>query len=110
MSRSLILLPRLSEKAYALSEAVNTYVFDIPSSANSHSVARAVEAQYKVSVRAVRIAGVPGKTGRMIRRGRIVGQSKRADIKKAYVTLKDGEKLPLFAAAEETKKPAKENK
>lgn len=109
MSKSLALNPRLSEKAYALSEIRNTYIFDVPYEANRHTIARAVEAQYEVSVKSVRIAGVPGKTGRNIRRGRIVGHSKRSDIRKAYVTLKEGDKLPIFAAVEEAK-PSKESK
>lgn len=109
MSKSLALNPRLSEKAYALSELHNTYIFDVAYEANRHSIARAVEAQYEVSVTAVRVASVPGKTGRTIRRGRVVGQSKRSDIRKAYVTLKEGDKLPLFAA-EQDAKPAKEAK
>lgn len=109
MSKSLSLNPRLSEKAYALSELTNTYIFDVPYSANRHTIARAVEAQYEVDVKSVRIAGVPGKTGRNIRRGRIVGQNKRSDIRKAYVTLNDGDKLPLFAS-EQDSKPEKESK
>lgn len=109
MSKSIALSPRLSEKAYALSELRNTYVFDVPYSANRHTVAQAVSAQYDVGVVGVRIASVPGKTGRSIKRGRIVGQSKRSDIRKAYVTLKDGDKLPLFAV-EQDAKPAKESK
>ncbi len=109
MNSPIALNPRLSEKAFALSELTNTYIFDVPYSANRHSVARAVKAQYEVDVKSVRIAGVPGKTGRTIRRGRIVGQSRRSDIRKAYVTLKEGDKLPLFAAEKDTK-PAKESK
>lgn len=109
MNLPIALNPRLSEKAYALSELTNTYIFNVPYSANRHSIARAVEAQYSVGVRSVRVASIPGKTGRAIRRGRIVGQSQRADIRKAYVTLKEGDKLPLFAAEKDTK-PAKEAK
>ena len=107
--RPVAITPRLSEKAYALSELHNTYIFDVPSDANRHSVARTIESQYEVGVTGVRIASVPGKTGRTIRRGRVVGQSKRSDIRKAYVTLKEGDKLPLFAT-ETDAKPAKEAK
>lgn len=103
MNLPIALNPRLSEKAYALSELTNTYIFDVPYSANRHNIARAVETQYSVSVKSVRVASVPGKTGRAIRRGRIVGQSRRSDIRKAYVTLNEGDKLPLFAAEKETK-------
>jgi ribosomal protein L23 len=59
----------------------------------------------------VRIAGVPGKTKRSFRRGgRNVFKGSRSDIRKAYVTLKEGDKLPIFQAVEEANVPAKETK
>jgi len=98
--------PRLSEKAYALSEQRNTYIFDVDSAANKFDVAVAVATQYKVGVTKVRMAGVPGKAKRTYRqRGRKSLQGQRSDIRKAYVTLKEGDKLPIFAAVEEPKKP-----
>lgn len=98
--------PRLSEKAYGLSELRNTYIFDVRPGANKFEVAKAVAAQYEVKVEKVRIAGVPGKTMRAYRqRGRRSLSGRRSDIRKAYVTLKDGDKLPIFAAVEEPKAP-----
>ena len=108
MSKSIILRPRVSEKAYALSEALNTYVFDVSSDVNKHSIADSVTAQYEVAVTKVRIASIPGKAKRSYRkRGRNV-EAQRSDIRKAYVTLKAGDSLPIFAgmkeaAAEEAK-------
>jgi ribosomal protein L23 len=111
MSKELVLKPRLSEKAYQLSELRNTYIFDIPAEANRHSVSRAVESQYGVGVIKVRIANIPAKTHRSIRnKGRSVRIFSRTDVRKAYVTLKEGDKLPLFAAVEEGSKPEKEKK
>lgn len=102
----LTLKPRVSEKAYGLSELRNTYIFDIPSGVNKFDVAKAVADQYNVSVTNVRVAGVPGKATRSYRqRGRKSINSKRSDIRKAYVTLKEGDKLPIFAAAEEAEAP-----
>ena len=102
----LALKPRISEKAYGLSEARNVYIFDIPADTNKFDVAGAVADQYKVSVTKVRIAGVTGKATRSYRqRGRKSLSSKRSDIRKAYVTLKAGDKLPIFAAAEEPTAP-----
>ena len=110
MSKNIVLKPRLSEKAYGLSEQLNTYVFDIPVDANKHSVALAVIAQYEVGVTSVRIASIPGKAKRSYRkRGRNVS-AQRSDIRKAYVTLKEGDKLPLFAGMEEEPKAEKETK
>ena len=102
----LTLKPRISEKAYALSEQVNVYIFDVPGDANKFDVAKAVKSQYEVDVTNVRMAGVPGKAVRSYRnRGRRSINSKRSDIRKAYVTLKEGDKLPIFAAVEEAKAP-----
>jgi ribosomal protein L23 len=111
MSKTVVLKPRLSEKAYQLSEQRNTYIFNIPVEANRHTVARGIEAQYEVTVDKVKIASVPGKSQRSIRRkGRSVRTFKRSGVRKAYVTLKEGDKLPLFAAVEEGAKPEKESK
>jgi ribosomal protein L23 len=105
------LKPRVSEKAYALSEQANTYIFDVPSGANKLDTSKAVTFQYEVTVTGVRMAGIPGKRLRTYRqRGRKFVQGQRSDIRKAYVTLKVGDKLPIFAAVEEPKTPEKETK
>ena len=102
----LILKPRVSEKGYALSEQDNTYIFQVPASANKFDIAKAVAGQYEVEVTSVRIAGVPGKAVRAYRnRGRRSIEAKRSDIRKAYVTLAEGHKLPIFAAVEESEAP-----
>jgi len=102
-----ILKPRMSEKAYGLSQALRTYVFDIPSHTNRHSVADAVAEQFGVTVDKVNIAAVKGKAKRTFlnRRGKFV-RGMRSDIKKAYVTLKEGDSLPIFAAEEEAETKA----
>jgi large subunit ribosomal protein L23 len=100
------LKPRISEKAYAQSEASNVYIFDVPANANKFEVAKAVAAQYEVGVTNVKIASVPGKSVRAYRqRGRRSINGKRSDIRKAYVTLKEGDKLPIFAAVENPEAP-----
>lgn len=109
MSKSTILQPLLSEKTYAQSNN-RVYVFNIEKGVNKHTVSRAVEAQFDVKVSTVNIANIGGKAKRIIS---ITGkrtknaEGKRKDIRKAYVTLKDGFSLPLFAAVEEA--AAKEN-
>jgi len=60
--------------------------------ANKTEVKQAVERLFKVKVAEVRTANLEGK---MRRRGRFVGH--KPDWKKAYVKLKDGEKVPDFA-------------
>lgn len=102
-----MLKPRLSEKAYGLSQVRNTYVFDVSSDANKHTVAQAVAKQYDVQVIKVNIANIAGKNKRTFlnRRGKFV-KGQRSDTKKAYVTLKDGDKLPIFAQEEEAEAKA----
>lgn len=106
MSKTASLLPRLTEKTYGLSSAASqVYVFDVETSANKHSVARAVEAQFEVKVTSVNIANNKGKAKRTIaKKGRKVYSGKEAASKKAYVTLKPGDSLPFFAAIEEEEK------
>ncbi len=102
MSRSMNLKPRLSEKSYGLSQVRNTYVFDVPGDSNKQTVAEAVRDQYEVTVENVNIANINGKHKRTFlnRRGKFV-RGQRSNVKKAYVTLKEGDKLPIFAAEEE---------
>src|SRR2546421_22041 len=99
MSKTMVLKPRVSEKTYALSEERNAYVFEVPAATSKHEVAKAVAAQYEVGVVNVRMASVPGKKLRSYRRrGRVTHRGFRSGIRKAYVTLKEGDKLPIFAA------------
>lgn len=109
MEKQMILKPRLSEKTYALSVAGNVFSFEVPGDANKHTVARAVEAQFGVSVVEVNIINVKGKSVRTVRKGGRPTAGKRSDVKKAYVTLKDGDTLPFFDVEEEAK-PAKADK
>lgn len=109
MSKTLTLKPRLSEKAYGQSESANTYVFDIPKATNSQQVAQAVAVQYDVGVKIVRISAGSTKNLRSYKgRGRFIKAS-RSNLRKAYVTLNEGDKLPLFAAEEKTKKGKEKN-
>ncbi len=105
MSKTLALKPIMSEKAYAMSQANGTYVFGVAQKTTVHEVARAVIAQYKVGVAKVRISTLPGKKKTVMRRKtRLNRPGQRNDVRKAYVTLKEGDKLPIFAAVEEAEK------
>lgn len=107
MEKTIALRPRLSEKAYLLSETRRTYVVEVPASASRDLVAKAVAAQFNVTVEGVNILNVKGKAKRTIRKGGRPTMGKRSDVKKAYVTLKEGDKLPFFADPEEDKKDKK---
>lgn len=110
MDKTMTLYPRISEKAYALSEAHNTYVVEVPGDANKLSVAGAVRVQFGVTVTNVRMVNVKGKTKRTVRKGGRPTMGKRSDVKKAYVTLKEGDSLPFFADVKEEPKAASDKK
>ena len=98
------LKPRLSEKTYALSQSGNVYVFVVPGDANKNTVASSVTAQFKVTVESVNIANQQGKAKRSVRKGGRPVAGKQSDFKKAYVTVKKGDSIPVFAAVEEAEK------
>jgi large subunit ribosomal protein L23 len=106
MSNAITLRPRLSEKTYGLSEQ-RVYVVEVPVDANKHTVARAVEVQFEVKVDKVNIVNVKGKAKRIVSltgKRQVNANGKRANKKKAYVTLAEGHSLPFFAAIEEEEK------
>lgn len=98
---SMILKPRVSEKSYGLSLDRNTYVFDVPSDSNKHTVKAAVEAQFDVNVVSVNIAVAKGKAKRSYRKRKQPIAGSRPDRKRAYVTLKQGDSIAVFNAADE---------
>ncbi|HSX44747.1 MAG TPA: 50S ribosomal protein L23 [Candidatus Saccharimonadales bacterium] len=100
MSKTMTLRPRISEKAYGLSQSTNVYVFHVPAEANRLTVSRAVAEQFKVTVTNIKMLNQKGKTKRSVRKtGRSV-TGHRVNRKFAYVTLKQGDSLPIFAAEE----------
>jgi large subunit ribosomal protein L23 len=103
MDKQMTLKPRMSEKTYGLSMTGNVYVFTVPGGATKQSVASAVKAQFDVTVENVNIAVIKGKTKRTVRKGGRPTQGQRSDMKKAYVTLKEGDKLPFFETEDDKK-------
>ena len=105
----MVLKPRMSEKAYDLSHSMDTYVFDVPASTNKIEVAKAVSKQFKVTVEDVRIVILKGKKARSIRIGGVRKNvyGKRPDVKKAYVKIKKGENIPIFASIDEADEKVK---
>ena len=84
--------PLVTEKGVAKKDGERTLCFEVAPDANKVQVKQAVEKLFKVKVAEVRTANMEGK---LRRRGRFNGY--RPDWKKAYVKLKDGEKVPDFA-------------
>jgi large subunit ribosomal protein L23 len=83
--------PLITEKTTILREDGRTMVFQVAAGANKVEIKRAVEKLLGSRVASVRTALAHGKVKRQ---GRFSGQ--RSDWKKAYVTLRAGEKLPEF--------------
>ena len=84
-----ILSPVITEKATVLSEH-NKVVFRVAQDATKEEIADAIEQLFKVTVTKVNTLNVKGKTKRF--RG-IVGR--RSDVKKAIVTLAEGQSIDI---------------
>jgi large subunit ribosomal protein L23 len=80
--------PIITEKGLTLKEQDRTLCFEVADNASKTQIQQAVERLFKVKVQHVRTMTVKGK---MRRRGRYSGY--RPDWKKAYVTLREGEKM-----------------
>ena len=83
--------PLITEKTTTLREDGRTLVFEVSRDANKIDIKRAVESLLGAKVAVVRTALTHGK---FKRQGKFIGR--RSDSKKAYVTLREGEKLPEF--------------
>ena len=83
--------PLVTEKTTILREDGLTLVLQVATDANKVQIRQAVEQLFGSKVAEVRTTSMRGK---LKRQGRFVGR--RPDWKKAYVRLKDGEKLPEF--------------
>ena len=84
-----ILSPIITEKATLLSEQ-NKVVFRVAADASKDEIAAAVEALFKVNVTKVNTMNTKGKTKRF--RGHL---GKRNDVKKAIVTLQEGQSIDI---------------
>ncbi|HWF01366.1 MAG TPA: 50S ribosomal protein L23 [Caulobacteraceae bacterium] len=84
-----LLAPMITEKATQLSEQ-NKVVFKVALDATKEEIASAVEELFKVRVVKVNTLIQKGKTKRF--RGR---PGRRADIKKAIVTLQEGQSIDI---------------
>jgi large subunit ribosomal protein L23 len=83
--------PLITEKTTVIREDGQTLVFEVAMSANKIDIKRAIEKLLGAKVADVRTSITRGK---LKRQGRYMGR--RSDWKKAYVKLREGEKLPEF--------------
>ncbi len=83
--------PLITEKTSILREDGRTLVFHVAPHANKIQIKRAIEQLLGAKVESIRTNIAHGK---IKRQGRYAGQ--RPDWKKAYVKLREGEKMPEF--------------
>jgi large subunit ribosomal protein L23 len=90
----IIRVPRITEKGTRLKEKNNVLTFEVKVDANKVQVRKAIEGIFKVKVADVTTVKTAGKKKRV---GTRLGRT--SDWKKAYVTLKPGEKIDIFEGA-----------
>ena len=85
-----LVAPIVSEKATMIAEKTNSVTFKVLQDATKYEIKAAVELMFKVDVKAVAVLNIKGKTKRF---GKSIGR--RDNIRKAYVTLQDGQELNI---------------
>ncbi len=90
----IIRVPRITEKGARLKDKNNVLTFEVKLDANKVQVKKAIEGIFKEKVVDVTTVKNAGKNKRV---GTRLGR--RSDWKKAYVTLKPGEKIDIFEGA-----------
>ncbi len=99
MSKDIILRPLLSEKMSALEESQHKYAFIVRRDANKLQVKAAVENRFDVQVTKVATISVKGKIKKQTMRsgGHVIRtEGRRSNLKKAIVTLKEGQTIDLL--------------
>ena len=94
MNLKLLKHPHLTEKSVRQKERQNKVTFLVAPDANKVEIKQTVEKMFKVTV--LDVHTVSGK-GKLKRLGRHSGR--RADWKKAIITLKEGDKIEYFEGA-----------
>jgi len=90
-ARLVLKRPLLTEKATIAREARAEYAFEVARTATKVQIKEAVESRFDVKVKSVRTLVVAGK----LRRSG-AHEGKRADWKKALVTLREGQTIDLY--------------
>jgi large subunit ribosomal protein L23 len=89
-----LVAPIVTEKATMVNQKSNAVTFKVLKDATKFEIKAAVELMFKVEVKGVSVVNTKGKTKRF---GKTVGR--RDNVRKAYVTLKQGQALNLGAEA-----------
>ena len=86
--------PLVTEKSNFQSTKLNQYTFEVPVSVNKIQIKEAVEAMFDVSVERVNVINLPAKRTRRARSRRL--RVRRSAMKKAVVTLAEGQSIDVF--------------
>ena len=86
--------PLISEKGARLQEQSNQYVFEVAATATKADVKAAIEQLFSVTVEAVNVVNVKGKSKSFRSRA-----GRRGDWRKAYVRLAEGQSIDVMARA-----------
>ena len=99
MSGTVLIKPIITEKMHNLQESQNAYAFEVMPKSNKHEIKRAVEFKFGVRVKHVRTINIRGKKRTLSVRsgGRVIRtEGKKANWKKAIVTLLPGESIDVY--------------
>jgi len=86
--------PLVTEKSNFQSTKLNQYTFEVPLSVNKAQIKEAVESLFDVSVERVNVINLPAKRTRRARSRRL--KVRRSALKKAVVTLAEGQSIDVF--------------
>jgi len=87
----------VTEKTNYQSSKLKQYTFEVPVSANKMQIKDAVETLFEVSVERVNVIILPPKRTRRARSRRL--RVRRSAMKKAIVTLAEGQSIDVFQGA-----------
>jgi large subunit ribosomal protein L23 len=90
-AENVVISPLVTEKGTVVGEKSNQVVFRIRPNASKAQIREVIEDSFKVTVVKIRTANFLGKQRR---RGRTLGH--RPNWKKAYITLKEGDRIEIF--------------
>ncbi|HSR49052.1 MAG TPA: 50S ribosomal protein L23 [Anaerolineales bacterium] len=86
--------PLVTEKSNFQSSKLNQYTFEVPTSATKAQIKDAVETLFEVKVERVNVINLPAKRTRRARSRRL--KIRRSALKKAVVTLAEGQSIDVF--------------
>ena len=94
--KTILIKPLITEKTSAASDRHNQFCFIVNKDANKIEIRKAIELEYKVSVKEVRTINVDGKMKSKFTKTGVVS-GRRPSIKKAVISLAAGETIDFYA-------------